>query len=88
MALNRDVIFMATADEEAGGFFGVGWLVKNRPELFKGVGYVINEGDVKAGFREGGRSSASKSRKKFRTGCTSPHAESRATGPRLVRPRP
>ena len=42
--LNRDVIFMATADEEAGGSFGVGWLVKNRPELFKGVGYVINEG--------------------------------------------
>jgi acetylornithine deacetylase/succinyl-diaminopimelate desuccinylase-like protein len=43
-ALNRDVIFMATADEEAGGFFGVGWLVKNRPELFDGVGYVVNEG--------------------------------------------
>jgi acetylornithine deacetylase/succinyl-diaminopimelate desuccinylase-like protein len=53
MALNRDVIFVATADEEAGGFFGVGWLVKNRPELFKGVGYVINEG---AGGRlQGGR---------------------------------
>jgi acetylornithine deacetylase/succinyl-diaminopimelate desuccinylase-like protein len=52
-ALNRDVIFMATADEEAGGFFGVGWLVKNRPDLFKGVGYVINEG---AGGRiQGGR---------------------------------
>ena len=44
VALNRDVIFMATADEEAGGFFGVGWLVKHRPELFKGVGYVLNEG--------------------------------------------
>lgn len=42
--LDRDVIFMATADEEAGGEFGVGWLVKNRPELFKGVGFVINEG--------------------------------------------
>ena len=53
MALNRDVIFMATADEEAGGFFGVGWLVKNRPELFKGVGYVINEGD--GGQIQGGR---------------------------------
>jgi len=53
MALNRDVIFVATADEEAGDFFGVGWLVKNRPELFKGVGYVINEG---AGGRlQGGR---------------------------------
>lgn len=43
-ALNRDVIFMATADEEAGGEFGVGWLVKNRADLFKGVGFVINEG--------------------------------------------
>lgn len=42
--LKRDVIFMATADEEAGGFFGAGWLVENRPEIFKGVGYLINEG--------------------------------------------
>lgn len=42
--LNRDVIFLATADEEAGGEYGVGWLVKNRPDLFKGVGFVINEG--------------------------------------------
>ena len=32
--LNRDVILLATADEEAGGFFGVGWLIENRPELF------------------------------------------------------
>ena len=42
--LNRDVIFMATADEEAGGFYGVGWLVENRPEAFEGVGFVLNEG--------------------------------------------
>jgi acetylornithine deacetylase/succinyl-diaminopimelate desuccinylase-like protein len=42
--LNRDVIFMATADEEAGGFYGVGWLVENRPEVFEGVGFVLNEG--------------------------------------------
>ena len=42
--LNRDVIFMATADEEAGGAWGVGWLVKQRPELFEGIGYAINEG--------------------------------------------
>jgi acetylornithine deacetylase/succinyl-diaminopimelate desuccinylase-like protein len=41
---NRDVIYMATADEEAGGFFGAGWLLENRPELFKDVGYLINEG--------------------------------------------
>ncbi|MBO6554861.1 MAG: M20/M25/M40 family metallo-hydrolase [Pseudomonadales bacterium] len=42
--LNRDVIYMATADEEAGGLFGAGWLIKNRPELFEDVGYLINEG--------------------------------------------
>ncbi|HIG39133.1 MAG: M20/M25/M40 family metallo-hydrolase [bacterium] len=42
--LNRDVIFMATADEEAGGAFGAGWLAENRPELFQNVGYLINEG--------------------------------------------
>jgi acetylornithine deacetylase/succinyl-diaminopimelate desuccinylase-like protein len=42
--LNRDVVFMATADEEAGGFFGAGWLVEHRPELFERIGYVINEG--------------------------------------------
>ena len=44
VALNRDVIFMATADEEAGGYFGAGWLVENRPEIFEGVGFLLNEG--------------------------------------------
>ena len=42
--LNRDVIFMATADEEAGGAYGAGWLVENRPEIFEGVGFLLNEG--------------------------------------------
>ncbi len=42
--LNRDVIFVATADEEAGGAFGAGWLVENRPEIFENVGYLLNEG--------------------------------------------
>ncbi len=41
---NRDVWLMATADEEAGGFYGAGWLIENRPELFDDVGYVLNEG--------------------------------------------
>ena len=45
LALNRDVILLATADEEAGGFFGAGWMVEHHPELFEGVGFVINEGD-------------------------------------------
>ena len=42
--LTRDVIFMATADEEAGGAFGAGWIVKNRPDAFRGAGMVLNEG--------------------------------------------
>jgi acetylornithine deacetylase/succinyl-diaminopimelate desuccinylase-like protein len=42
--MSRDVIFMATADEEAGGAFGAGWIVKNRPDAFRGVGFVLNEG--------------------------------------------
>jgi len=42
--LERDVIFIATADEEAGGNFGAGWLVKNHPEAFKGAGLLLNEG--------------------------------------------
>jgi acetylornithine deacetylase/succinyl-diaminopimelate desuccinylase-like protein len=42
--LTRDVIFMATADEEAGGSFGAGWVVKAHPEAFRGAGFVLNEG--------------------------------------------
>jgi acetylornithine deacetylase/succinyl-diaminopimelate desuccinylase-like protein len=51
--LSRDVIFMATADEEAGGFFGAGWVVENHPEAFRGAGLLINEGG--GGGVEGGR---------------------------------
>lgn len=51
--LDRDVIFMATADEEAGGFYGAGWLVENRPELFEDVGVLLNEGG--SGTLEDGR---------------------------------
>lgn len=51
--LRRDVIFVATADEEAGGAYGAGWLVKNRPDAFKGAGLVLNEGD--GGSVEDGR---------------------------------
>lgn len=42
--LKRDVIFVGTADEEAGGAYGAGWLVENRPEIFANVGYLLNEG--------------------------------------------
>ena len=42
--LDRDVIFIATADEEAGGDYGAGWLVKHHPEAFRGAGMLLNEG--------------------------------------------
>ncbi|NLG51527.1 MAG: M20/M25/M40 family metallo-hydrolase [Chloroflexi bacterium] len=41
--LKRDVVMMATADEEQGGDWGMGWLVQHRPELFD-VACAINEG--------------------------------------------
>ncbi|MEH6556206.1 MAG: M20/M25/M40 family metallo-hydrolase [Oceanicoccus sp.] len=42
--LNRDVWFIATADEEAGGKYGAGWMVENHPEVFENVGFLLNEG--------------------------------------------
>lgn len=41
--LNRDIIFMANADEEVGGHNGAGWVVKQHPELIRAE-YAINEG--------------------------------------------
>lgn len=42
--LSRDVVFVATSDEEAGGAFGAGWLAKNRKKIFSGAGFLVNEG--------------------------------------------
>jgi acetylornithine deacetylase/succinyl-diaminopimelate desuccinylase-like protein len=42
--LKRDVIFLATADEEAGGMLGAGWFVKNQRELLGNAEYLFNEG--------------------------------------------
>ena len=42
--LNRNIIFLATADEETGGRMGLGWLINNHPNIFKNVGFVLTEG--------------------------------------------
>ena len=34
------------ADEEAGGKKGLLWLIENRPDIFEGIGYGINEGGI------------------------------------------
>jgi acetylornithine deacetylase/succinyl-diaminopimelate desuccinylase-like protein len=44
VALKGDVIFIGTADEEAGGILGAGYLLDKHPELFKDVSVVLNEG--------------------------------------------
>ncbi|MDF1752522.1 MAG: M20/M25/M40 family metallo-hydrolase [Verrucomicrobiales bacterium] len=41
--INRDVIFVAVSDEEAGMDYGSKWLVENRPDLLGGPEFVINE---------------------------------------------
>ncbi|MFN7999935.1 MAG: M20/M25/M40 family metallo-hydrolase [Acidobacteriota bacterium] len=42
--LKRDIIFLATADEEAGGQLGAGWFVKTHPELLGNAEFLFNEG--------------------------------------------
>lgn len=42
--LKRDLIFLATADEESGGFVGAGWFAEHHADLLKNVGFLLNEG--------------------------------------------
>ncbi|HET9228617.1 MAG TPA: M20/M25/M40 family metallo-hydrolase [Thermoanaerobaculia bacterium] len=42
--IERDVIFLAVADEESGGLRGTSWLLQNRPGMFEGVEAVLGEG--------------------------------------------
>lgn len=42
--LDRDIIFLATPDEETGGKDGAGWIAENRPELVEGAGFLLTEG--------------------------------------------
>lgn len=43
---HRAVIFLAAADEEAGGGEGISWLLRAHPELFTQIAAVLNEGGV------------------------------------------
>ncbi|HTD82545.1 MAG TPA: M20/M25/M40 family metallo-hydrolase [Gemmatimonadaceae bacterium] len=42
-ALSRDIVFIATSDEEAGGEWGMGWLVSRHVELLDAE-FALNEG--------------------------------------------
>jgi acetylornithine deacetylase/succinyl-diaminopimelate desuccinylase-like protein len=42
--LDRDVIFLATPDEETGGQDGAGWIARERPDLLRDAAYLLTEG--------------------------------------------
>jgi acetylornithine deacetylase/succinyl-diaminopimelate desuccinylase-like protein len=42
--LERDVIFLATPDEETGGLDGAGYLALRHRDLLRGAGYLLTEG--------------------------------------------
>lgn len=48
--LTRDVLFASTADEEAGGREGIGWLVEHRPEWLRADGALNEAGGVSIDF--------------------------------------
>ena len=45
-------MFLATADEEAGGQMGVAWLLDHRPDVFAGIRYAVNEGGITETMQE------------------------------------
>jgi acetylornithine deacetylase/succinyl-diaminopimelate desuccinylase-like protein len=44
--LRRDILLAVTADEEAGGHEGIGWLVDNHPETLRAAGAINESGGV------------------------------------------
>jgi len=48
--LTRDVLFAATADEEAGGHQGIGWVVDHRPEWVRAAAALTECGAVSVTF--------------------------------------
>ncbi len=53
--LDRDVLFLATADEEAGGQNGAGWVTAHERNVFSDAGYLLNEGGAIMVRPNGGR---------------------------------
>lgn len=51
--LPRDLVFLAVADEEAGGAFGARFLNEQHPQLFAGVEFVLTEGGAVVQLGEG-----------------------------------
>lgn len=48
----RDIVFLAVADEERDGVMGTAWLLEHRPDVFRGVRYALNEGGITETLQE------------------------------------
>jgi acetylornithine deacetylase/succinyl-diaminopimelate desuccinylase-like protein len=44
--LKRDIIFLATADEEIGAGVGAAWIAEQQPDLVRGAEFLLNEGGM------------------------------------------
>jgi len=53
LPLARDVVFIATSDEEVGGGVGARWIAEQRPDLVRGAEFLINEGGTMRADDEG-----------------------------------
>jgi acetylornithine deacetylase/succinyl-diaminopimelate desuccinylase-like protein len=42
--LDRDIIFLSVPEEETGGWYGAGYLLREHPKLLRGAGYLLTEG--------------------------------------------
>ena len=52
--LKRDIIFLATADEEISAGVGAAWLVERQPDLVRGAEFLLNEGGMTRSDGRGG----------------------------------
>ena len=52
--LKRDIIFLATADEEIGAGVGAAWLVEHHADLFQDAEFLLNEGGTTRADGRGG----------------------------------
>jgi acetylornithine deacetylase/succinyl-diaminopimelate desuccinylase-like protein len=55
--LKRDIIFLATSDEEIGAGVGAAWIAEQKPDLVRGAEFLLNEGGLtraKTGGQAGG----------------------------------
>jgi len=52
--LKRDIIFLATSDEEIGAGVGAAWIVEHQADLVRDAEFLLNEGGVTRGDVRGG----------------------------------